>query len=100
MLTSKQRKSLRQIAHHLEPVVTISDKGLSDTVLEELQRALRDHELIKVKLVADREGRAALAVQLSERTESEVVQSIGKVLVVYKENPRPNPKLSNLARFS
>ena len=59
--SSKELRQLRALAHKLRPVVTIASKGLSPTVLEELERALNDHELIKVKVaVGDRDQREAV----------------------------------------
>lgn len=92
-------KQLRAIGHKLKPVVTIGGNGLSDTVLAELDRALAQHELVKVKLaVGDREARAALAAELSERTGAEVVQRIGNIILVLRRAEKPDPKLSNLIR--
>jgi len=95
---AKKRK-LRQIAHHLDPVVIVGDKGLSDTLLAEVTRALRDHELIKVKLAAgERDDRRELANAVAEATQSEVVYIIGKIAVLYKANAKADPRLSNISR--
>lgn len=57
-LTADRKKALRSLGHNLKPVVTVAGNGLSEGVMEELERALEDHELIKVKLmIADREVR-------------------------------------------
>ncbi len=98
MNAAKKRK-LRQIAHHLDPVVTVGDKGLSDTVLAEVNRALRDHELIKVKLAAgERDDRRALAEAVTEASAAELVYMIGKIAVLYKANSNADPRLSNISR--
>jgi len=100
MLDAPLRKRLRAIAHHLDPVVIIGDSGVSAGVVEETNRALRDHELIKAKLHSeDRDDRRALGEALCAQTGAEVVQRIGKTLVLYRSNPDPNPKLSNLQRY-
>jgi RNA-binding protein len=92
-------RRLRGIAHHLNPVVSIGDAGVSAAVIAETQRALTDHELIKVKIHSEsRESRQALAAELIEHCGAEKIQSIGKVLVLYRANPKANPELSNLAR--
>ena len=71
-------KQLRTIGHKLKPVVTVAGNGLSDGVVMELERALNDHELIKVKLaVGGKEAKTAVTEALCERTGAEVVQSIG-----------------------
>ena len=93
------KKQLRSIGHHLKPVVTVAGAGLSENVLAEADRALHDHELIKVKFaIEDREERAELIEQLCETTGAENVQSIGKVVLMLRRNSRVNPKLSNLIR--
>ncbi len=103
MIMSKQTnqdiKQLRAIGHKLKPVVTIAGNGLSQGVYSELERALVDHELIKVKLAAgSRENRAALAQELCDRTGAALVQSIGNVVVILRRSANPDPRLSNLVR--
>ncbi len=93
------RRTLRRIAHHLDPVVQVGEQGVSEAVVAETSRALADHELIKVRIHADRDARPELARALARACEAEVVQSIGKVTVLFRKNPEPNHKLSNLTRF-
>lgn len=96
-LTAEQKKSMRSIGHNLNPVVTIAGNGLSEGVLEELNRALDDHELIKVKIaVGERDIRAEVISEMVRATRSELVQSIGKMALLLRRNPQANPKLSNL----
>ncbi|MDR5866344.1 ribosome assembly RNA-binding protein YhbY [Halomonas koreensis] len=99
-LSQAQKKAFRSIGHHLDPVVTVSENGLSEGVLAELDRALADHELVKVKLaLPEREDRAAMLEELVAESGAELVQKIGKVALFYRHNPRANPKLSNIRRF-
>jgi putative YhbY family RNA-binding protein len=87
-LTPARRSELRAQAHALSPVVMIGDKGLTDTVVAEVDRALKAHELIKVKAATDdREARAAYMATLCERLDAHPVQTIGKILVIWRENP-------------
>ena len=80
-------------------MVTIAGKGLSETVSAELDRALTDHELIKVKIaVGSREARAALAEKICKQTGAEMVQSIGSVIVLLRRSAAPDPPLSNLIK--
>ena len=98
-LNTQMKKSLRGVAHHLDPVIAVSERGISDGIVEETERALSDHELIKVKVFsADRSSRGEVASALAEATSSIVLQQIGKVAVLYRHNPKANPKLSNIAR--
>jgi RNA-binding protein len=99
-LTQEQKKHYKSIGHHLKPVLIVADNGLTEGVLAELERALHDHELIKVQLRAgEREDRQALIAQLLQAGRCELVQSIGKVVVLYRKNPNANRNLSNIQRF-
>jgi RNA-binding protein len=99
-LSSQQKKSLRGIAHHLDPVVAVSERGLSEGIIEETERALNDHELIKVKVFDnDRTVRQDIANELAEKTGSVIVQKIGKIAILYRNNPQANAKLSNVSRY-
>lgn len=87
-LSTKRRSELRAAAHKLVPVVIIGDKGLTDEVFAEIDRSLRAHELIKVRAAAgDRATRSAWMGSICEKLEAHPVQEIGKVLVVYRQNP-------------
>ena len=92
-LTPARRSELRAKAHGLSPVVMIGDTGLTDAIVAETDRALTAHELIKVKAASDdREARAAWMTELCERLEAQPVQSIGKILVLWRENPEKKEK--------
>ena len=98
-INSDRKKQYRTIGHKLNPIVTIAGKGLSEGVRLELNRALDDHELIKVKLaVAEREDRKELVAELVTLANVELIQEIGKVVLLYRANKKANPKLSNLHR--
>ena len=98
--TSKELRQLRALAHKLRPVVTVAGKGLSATVLEELDRALKDHELIKVKVaVGDREQRELVIAEVCERSSAVLVQRIGNIATLLRANPQADPKKSNLHRY-
>ena len=98
-LDPELKKRLRGTGHALHPVVTVAGNGLSEGVLTELERALHDHELIKVKLaVPDRAQRKQLGAEICALLKAQLVQEIGKVVLVYRRNPDPNPRLSNLRR--
>ena len=92
-LTEKQLRFLRGKAHALRPVVMLGNKGLTDNVVAETAQALRDHELIKVRVRAgDRAQREALLIQLVARTASTLVARIGHVAVLYRA-AAPLPRL-------
>ncbi|TDG12661.1 YhbY family RNA-binding protein [Seongchinamella unica] len=92
-------KQLRAIGHKLKPVVTVAGNGLSEAVVAEIDRALNQHELIKIKLaVGGKDAKIAMARELCERSGAEIVQSIGNVILVLRRTAEPDPRLSNLIR--
>jgi RNA-binding protein len=98
-LSPEQRREYRGIAHNLKPVIIVGDKGLTEGLQEELERALNDHELIKVKVASqDREVRQEAINALCEASGAELIQTIGKIAVIMRRAKQPNPKLSNLLR--
>lgn len=100
-LSNQERKRLRQIGHGLNPVVMLGNQGLTDNVVDEAIRALTDHELIKVKVSGeDREQRVEMLQGLADKTESVIVQQVGKMALLYKKAAKPNQHLSNLVRFA
>jgi RNA-binding protein len=88
-LTSKRRSELRAEAHKLSPIVIIGDKGLTDEVMAEIDRSLTAHELIKVRATtAERDARDVWMEAICEKLGAHPVQQIGKVLVLFRENPK------------
>jgi RNA-binding protein len=98
-LTSEKIKAFKSIGHKLKPVVTISENGLSEGVKKELERALNDHELIKIKITCeDRTEKKELIKVLCQTCQCQPIQAIGNIVLVYRASKEPNPKLSNLLR--
>jgi RNA-binding protein len=84
-LSERQKKHLRRLAHPLNPIVMIGNAGLTDGVVNELDRALTDHELVKVSArVGERNARNAALDSLADRTASALVQRVGHVGVFYR----------------
>ena len=97
--SNADKKHLRRLGHNLKPVVTVAGNGLTENVNNEIERALTDHELIKIKLVAeDRDAKKALSDTICIRHSATLVQSIGHMLLVYRKTKTPDPRLSNLLR--
>lgn len=98
-LSNQQLKQFRSIAHNLKPVVTVAQNGLAENVMKEIDRALTQHELIKVKVqVGDRELRQQAITEICRLSGAERVQSIGNIAVLFRAARQPDPKLSNLLR--
>lgn len=100
-LSQQDKRQFKGIGHHLKPVLIFGGNGLSDSFIEELNKRLEDHELIKVRVNAEtREDRALVIDALCKQGSCELVQSIGSVALLYRAAKKPNPKLSNLLRFA
>lgn len=88
-LTGKQKNYLRGLAHNINPIITVGANGLSESVLTELESALEHHELLKIKLPADDKAtKACLMANICTETNSEPVQLIGRVGVVYRKSAK------------
>lgn len=84
-LSSVQRRELRALAHNLNPVVLISENGLTEAVLKEIEVNLKAHELIKIRVFGDsRENRLAYLEKICSDTGAVAVQHIGKLLIIYR----------------
>ena len=98
-LTNDQKKSLRAIGHNLNPIVTIAGNGLSDSVMVELNRALDDHELIKIKVsVGDRDVKKEVIAEILQRTGADLAQQVGNTALLIRRNSNAKDGLSNLRR--
>jgi RNA-binding protein len=88
-LSEKQKKHLRRLAHPMGPIVMLGNAGLTSGVVQELDRALNDHELVKVSArVGERSARDAALDDLAKQTSSEIVQRIGNVGVFYRRSAK------------
>jgi len=96
-LTGKQKNYLRGIAHNKNPIVTIGNKGLTDAVMAEIELALDHHELVKIKLPSnDKAEKVALIAQITGKSESEPVQLIGRIGVIYRASDEPKLSLPTI----
>ena len=83
-----KKKKFKSDAHHLKPVVMIGQAGLTAAVIAEIELALDVHELIKVKIRAERDERKEISDEICAATTAELVQSIGQIIVIYRHNPK------------
>jgi RNA-binding protein len=92
-MTGKQRRHLRALGHHLDPVVQVGKEGPSQGLLGALDAALVEHELVKVRLGEQAAGdRHAIAESLAESTGAELIQVLGRTLLLYRRHP-DEPKI-------
>ena len=85
-MNSADKKKLRAEAHTLKPVVMIGQSGFTAAVLAEIELALDSHELIKVKIRAERDDRKLISEKICTDTGAELIQTIGQIAVLYRLN--------------
>ncbi|MEE9351718.1 MAG: YhbY family RNA-binding protein [Thiotrichaceae bacterium] len=97
-LTNPQKKKLKGFAHDLHPLVTIGQKGLKESIHDEIETALDFHQLVKVKVMADdRDQRKDMIALIADKHKAMVIQTVGHIVVLYKRN---NDKTNLLSKKS
>ncbi len=92
-LSVSQRLELKGRAHALNPIVIIGNAGLTPAVLDEIERSLKSHDLLKIRVMNDdREVRETMLQEICEQLKAGPVQHIGKMLVVFRPLPVPIAK--------
>ncbi|MDB5056194.1 MAG: RNA-binding protein [Bacilli bacterium] len=87
MLNNKQKKFLRSQAHHLNPIFQVGKGGVNDHLITHIEEAIEVRELMKVSVLNNcLEDRHEVAEELAKRSGAELVQVIGKTIVLYKES--------------
>ncbi|MBF6649405.1 MULTISPECIES: ribosome assembly RNA-binding protein YhbY [unclassified Methylobacter] len=86
-MNSADKKKLRAQAHSLKPVIMIGQSGLTAAVMAEIELALDSHELIKVRIRAEREDRKQISDKICMDTGAALIQTIGQIAVIYRVNP-------------
>jgi RNA-binding protein len=89
---STDKKRLRAEAHSHKPVIMIGQAGLTPAVLAEIEIALDCHELLKVRIRAEREDRKTISEEIIIATGAELIQMIGQIAVLYRPNPEKRIK--------
>ena len=98
-LSPARRRELKARAHALDPIVLVGGAGLSGQILAEIDRSLKSHGLIKVRVNAERAVRDAVFQEICRQTGAQPVQHIGKILVLFREEPESSdPGKSRVVR--
>ena len=93
-VNDKQKRYLKGLAHPLKPVVMIGNKGLTDNVLAEIDKALEQHELIKVRVSGlEKEDRAAMVNEITLKSSANLIVLIGHIAVLYRPAKEPTIQL-------
>lgn len=88
MLTSDRKRALKRKAHALDPLVQIGKNGVTDGVIANIDKALTDHTLIKVKYINHKSEKRELTGAITSRTGSTLIDLIGNTAILYRENPQ------------
>ncbi|MFC7681453.1 ribosome assembly RNA-binding protein YhbY [Paenibacillus sp. GCM10028914] len=87
MLTGKQKRYLRSMAHHLDPIFQVGKGGSNDHLIRHISEAIEKRELLKVSVLNNCiEDPREIAAELAKGAKAELVQVIGKTIVLYKES--------------
>lgn len=93
ILSSYQKRTLRALGHHLDPIVLVGHQGVTEAVCSKTRRELEAHELLKVRVIDTAPDDAkATAAALSEQVDAALVQVIGHTFLIYRPNPE-EPKI-------
>jgi RNA-binding protein len=93
-LTGKQRRHLRALGHHLDPLVQLGKHGLTEGIVSAVDQALETHELIKVRVGTEcPDERGDLAEKIPPAVKAELVQVLGRTILLYRRHPK-EPKIT------
>ena len=91
-LKGSTRKYLRALAHHQNPAVWVGKKGLTEPLVQKVDDALSDHELIKIRFLDFLDDIRALSETIQKQTHSEIVGMIGHTVILYRQHPEPEKR--------
>jgi RNA-binding protein len=91
-LTGAQRRYLRSLAHHLDPICFVGKNGLTDAVVEAVDAAFDTHELLKVKFIDCKKEKRELSEAIEQRTHSAVAGLIGNIAILYRQHREPKKR--------
>ncbi|MFC0215854.1 ribosome assembly RNA-binding protein YhbY [Paenibacillus chartarius] len=87
MLTGKQKRYLRSLAHHLDPIFQVGKGGVNEHIIRHIEEAIEKRELIKISVLNNNDDdREDIAEELANGAGCELVQVIGRTIVLYKES--------------
>ena len=95
-VTDKQIIFLRKSCHHIKPIVTVGNAGLSENVISEVELALSHHELVKIKIAGNSDERKTIANDIVKQTGAVLVQTIGHTASFYREADKPKIQLPKI----
>jgi RNA-binding protein len=97
-LKGYQRGYLTRKAHGLQPVVQVGKFGLTDEVVAAVDKALGDHELIKVKFISFKDEKSDLAREVGTKIDATLVRVVGNIAIYYRHQPDPEKRVVHLPK--
>lgn len=91
--TSKQRKILEKAAHDMQPVVIVGGAGVTDGVMDMIDKSLAAHELLKVKFNEYKDEKVELTNDICAKTNASLVRVIGNIAILYREAEKPDDRM-------
>lgn len=89
IISTQLKRELKSQLHALKPVVIVGGNGVNENVLQEINRALDDHELIKIRLsLTDNAEFQTVMAEICKKTRSALIQSIGRIIAIYRKNSK------------
>jgi RNA-binding protein len=98
MLNPREKKLLKKLSHDLKPLIRIGKNGVTPATIANIDKALKDHELIKIKYLEHKDQKKTLTRQIIEETGSTLINQIGNTATLYRESPDPEKNEINLSR--
>jgi len=87
MLNGKQKRYLRSLAHHIDPIFQVGKGGVNPNMIKQIADALEARELIKITVLRNATlEKEEIATDLASKTGAEIVQMIGNIILLYKES--------------
>ena len=85
-LSGSEKRHLKKLAHKLKPLIHVGKNGVTGNLIATIDKALMDHELIKVKFLEYKSERRELSRVIAEKTGSELLQVVGNTVIFYRES--------------
>ena len=92
MLTPREKKLIKKLSHDLKPLIRIGKNGVTPATIANIDKALTNHELIKIKYLEHKDQKKTLTRQITEETGSELINRIGNTIVLYREGLHPQKR--------
>jgi RNA-binding protein len=99
-LNSGQKKYLRSLSHHLDPVVMVGKQGVTNGVIAKVNESLESHELIKIRFLECKNQKKALSSEIADKTRSVLAGTIGHVAILFRRHEDPNERKIKLPEIN